>query len=185
MTLPGWNRRTFLKASLAGTLLFFGTAGRSGATIPDRLPEGRLLLYNTHTEERLDVLYRDPENGYRPDALDSLNRILRCHYTQQTAEMDLRVIEFVNAVDKQLGGGHEIHIISGYRSPEYNDLLIRKGRNVARHSLHLSGKAIDIRIPKVGLDILKRTAHSLRYGGVGYYPKSGFVHLDSGRFRSW
>ncbi|HZR45724.1 MAG TPA: DUF882 domain-containing protein, partial [Candidatus Manganitrophaceae bacterium] len=79
----------------------------------------------------------------------------------------------------------EIHVISGYRSPEYNALLIREGRGAAKKSLHLQGKAIDIRIPAVGLDILRKTALSLEYGGVGYYPQSGFVHLDSGAVRFW
>ena len=99
--------------------------------------------------------------------------------------MDKRVIEFINTVDKQLGGGNEIHIISGFRSPEYNNLLIREGRNVVKNSLHLQGKAIDIHFPQIPLNKVRQAALKLRYGGVGYYPKSGFVHLDSGRFRFW
>jgi len=180
-----WSRRSLLKATLAGTLLLLGTPAFPMERVAGREAEGRLLLYNTHTEERLDVLYRNASGTYDPDALNALNAILRCHYTQTTTEMDVRVIDFVNAVDKRLGGGHEIHIISGYRSPEYNNLLISEGRDVARRSLHLSGKAIDIRIPHVGLDILRKTALSLGYGGVGFYPRSGFVHLDSGRVRTW
>ena len=80
---------------------------------------------------------------------------------------------------------HEIHIISGYRSPTYNGDLRRGGHGVARHSLHMKGKAIDISVPGVGLDKLRRVALNLRYGGVGYYPGPGFVHIDSGNFRIW
>jgi len=100
--------------------------------------------------------------------------------------MDVRVIEFLNALDKRLGGDNEIHVISGFRSPEYNRLLARKGRRgVARHSLHLSGRAIDLRIPGVSPNVIKKAALDMRYGGVGYYPRRGFVHLDSGTFRHW
>lgn len=180
------NRRLFLKASLAGVLLLAGRNPAFSKTATNmRLPEGKLSLYNTHSLERLTINYRDPKGNYSPDALKSLNWILRCPYTGEVANMDIRAIEHLNLVDKQLGGGNEFHIISGYRSPEYNSQLRRKGHHVAKHSLHLKGKAIDISIPGVGLDKLRRTALNLNYGGVGYYPGAGFVHLDSGSFRTW
>ena len=182
--LHRWSRRSFLKASLATAVIFFGRPLRSeGGTTG--LPEGRLSLYHTHTRERLEVVYRDRSGRYDDGAIDALDYFLRCHYTQKVVRIDPRAIEFVNLVDRKLGGGHEIHVISGYRSPEYNALLIREGRGAAKKSLHLQGKAIDIRIPAVGLDILRQTALSLEYGGVGYYPRSGFVHLDSGAVRFW
>lgn len=180
------SRRLFLKASLAGALLLaMENPAFSKATGDIRLPEGKLSLYNTHSKERLTVDYRDPFGNYSLDAFKSLNEILRCHYTGEVTDMDVRVIEYLNIVDKKLGGGNEFHIISGYRSPQYNSLLSSEGHHVAKHSLHLKGKAIDISIPGVGLDQLRRTALNLRYGGVGYYPGAGFVHLDSGAFRSW
>jgi uncharacterized protein YcbK (DUF882 family) len=88
-------------------------------------------------------------------------------------------------VDRKLGGNHDFHVISGYRSPAYNERLRQEGRGVAKRSLHLEGKAIDVRVPSVKLAALKRAALSLQYGGVGYYPRTGFVHLDSGDFRTW
>lgn len=179
------TRRSFLKASLRGALLSLGRPAFLEALIAGRLPEGRLLLYNIHTGERLDVTYRSPSGHYDPKALEALNYFLRCHYTQKVAKMDIQVIEFLNAVDKGLGGGHEIHIISGFRSPEYNERLIRQGRGVAKWSLHLLGKAIDFRIPGIGLRVVRQAALGLGLGGVGYYPRSGFLHLDSGRFRFW
>lgn len=179
------SRRTFLKASLAGALTWYGLAGTARANVaPPRL-ETNLSLYNTHTGERLAVNLRDPNGAYDPSALEALNHFLRCHYTDEQTVMDVCTLEYLNLVDKQLGGGHEIHVISGYRSPKYNDLLISKGHRVARHSLHLSGRAIDIAFPSVGLEEVRRTALDLRRGGVGFYPGDGFVHLDSGGVRTW
>ncbi len=181
-----WSRRLFLKASLAGAMLLAGKRPAFPSNPIDlRLPEGKLSLFNTHSKERLTVNYRDSEGNFNLDALHSLNWILRCHYTGAIADMDIRVIEYLNEVDKNLGGGNEFHVISGYRSPEYNGLLRREGHNVARHSLHMEGKAIDISVPGVSLDKLRRVALNLRCGGVGYYPGSGFVHIDSGSFRTW
>jgi len=152
--------------------------------VPHKFPLGTLSLYNIHTDERLEVTYRKASGEYDQEALTALNWVLRCHSTGQVADMDVHVIEFLNLVDKQLGGNNDIHVISGFRSHEYNQLLIKKGRNVVRNSLHVQGKAIDISMPKVDLPLLRNTALNLRYGGVGYYPRD-FVHLDSGRFRTW
>jgi len=167
--------------------LFSGKALPSvaaGGTVPSG-PRGRLSLYNTHTGERLSVAYRDGRGDCDPAAVSALNRILRCHYTGEIAEMDLRVIDFLGAVDGSLGGGNEIHVISGFRSPGYNEKLVREGRGVARNSLHLQGRAIDFRIPGLRLNSLREAALRLREGGVGHYPGSDFVHIDSGRFRTW
>jgi uncharacterized protein YcbK (DUF882 family) len=183
-----FDRRTILKAAAGGAfLLLSGTSFprlASSETASPR-PGGHLSLFNTHTGEHLSVAYRDGRGECDPEAVSGLNRILRCHYTQQVAEMDLRVIDFLSAVDDSLGGGNDIHIISGFRSPGYNEKLVREGHGVARHSLHLQGKAIDFRIPGKRLASLRDTALRLREGGVGYYPGSDFVHIDSGRFRSW
>lgn len=183
-----FDRRTILKAAAGGALLLlsgkgFPSLASAAAVSPG--PKGSLSLFNIHTGERLSVDYRDGRGEYNPEAVSALNRILRCHYTQQVAEMDLRVIDFLNDVDRSLGGGNDIHIISGFRSPEYNEILVRRGQGVARHSLHLQGKAIDFRIPNASLQSLREAALRLQEGGVGYYPGSGFVHIDSGRFRTW
>jgi uncharacterized protein YcbK (DUF882 family) len=99
--------------------------------------------------------------------------------------MDIKTIECLNLVDKKLGGRNEIHIISGYRSPTYNSLLVQNGRHVAKQSLHRVGKAIDIVIPGVPLVKVRHAAVALKLGGVGYYPGAGFVHIDSGKVRTW
>jgi uncharacterized protein YcbK (DUF882 family) len=181
-----WSRRAFFKASLAGALtLALQRPVFAKKTIREELPEGKLSLYNTHNRERLTVTYRRTGDEYDPEALKALNWILRCHYTNQETEMDIRTLEFLNILDKKLGGNNEIHIISGFRSPTYNKLLRQEGHHVARHSLHQVGKAIDISIPGTGLDKIRRVALNLKYGGVGYYPGAGFVHIDSGTFRTW
>jgi uncharacterized protein YcbK (DUF882 family) len=179
-----WTRRAFVRMSLVGAPAMLLLLDR-GEPWGRELPAAELSLYNTHTDERLQVCYRDRARRYDRRALAALNHALRCHYTGAAIEMDLGAIEFLNLVDKTLGSGHEIHIISGFRSPEYNRTLLRQGRGVVRHSLHLVGKAIDFRIPGVDLRRVRRTAVDLGLGGVGYYPASGFVHIDSGRFRTW
>jgi uncharacterized protein YcbK (DUF882 family) len=181
-----WSRRSFFKASLASALALAGNGPAfAKVLLTPEAPEGNLSLYNTHNKERLTVAFRNGAGDYDHEALKAINWILRCHFTNQETDMDIRTIEFLNAVDKKLGGNNEIHIISGYRSPLYNKLLRHEGHNVARKSLHQFGKAIDIHIPGIGLDKVRHVALNLKYGGVGYYPGAGFVHLDSGALRSW
>ena len=186
MVPSAWTRRSFMAASLpaAAALVLPASRGRAAAAVPGDAP-GRLALYNIHTREGVSVVYRDAGGRYDRDGLERLNRVLRCHYTGETAPIDLRVLEFLRAVHARLGGDHEIHVISGFRSAAYNAWLVRHGSGVATHSLHLVGRAIDVRFPTLHLAEVRRTALDLGGGGVGYYPASDFVHLDSGRVRSW
>lgn len=181
----GWTRRAFLRTSLMGAVLLGGRWICPSMTFARDLPEGRLTFLNVWTDERLDVTYRDEAGQYDLDALDDVNHVLRCHYTGEVGAIDVRVLEHVNLVQKTLGGDRDIHVISGFRSPEYNALLVRSGRRAARNSLHVQGQAIDIRIPGVHHKMVRNAALKLGYGGVGYYPRSKFVHLDSGPFRHW
>lgn len=178
-----FTRRAFLQTALAGALAFSG--GREVFAKALIAEKGSLSLYNTHTEDRLSVTFRKPNGTYDIDALNAVNWIMRCHFTNEITVMDINALEYLNLVDKRLGGGNEIHIISGYRSPLYNSLLLHNGRHVVKHSLHRVGKAIDIAIPGIALDKIRHTAVALQLGGVGYYPGAGFVHIDSGRFRTW
>jgi uncharacterized protein YcbK (DUF882 family) len=177
------DRRFFLKASLVAAASLF--AGPVFSYARRTLPEGRLTLLNIHTNDRLTVRFRNASGEYDTGALKELNWVLRCHYNGKVIDMDRDMLEFVNLVDKRCGGRNEIQVISGYRSPEYNKMLISKGRHVVKNSLHLAGKAIDIRISGVDLSRLRDEALNLKLGGVGYYKGSNFVHLDSGRFRTW
>ena len=182
-----WTRRTLLKTSMAGALSLAGKLSlpRLAFGHAHTLPEGELSFYNVHTDERLRLRYRDERGQYDLTALDEINHILRCHHTGEVAAMDPRVIEHLNLVQKALGGAGEIHVISGYRSPSYNALLVKRSRRAARHSLHVEGQAVDFFIPGVRPREIRQAALKLQFGGVGYYPRADFVHLDCGRFRSW
>ena len=181
-----WCRRSFLKASLlAGLTLFGGQTAWARELLDEGLPLGKLSLLNLHSGERLAVTYRDRSGEYDLQALDELNWLLRCHHTNEVHPIDVRTLEYLSLVDQRLGGSNEIHIISAYRAPAYNELLRQKGRQVAKNSLHLQGRAIDIRVPGVKLANLRRAALDLELGGVGYYPRTDFVHIDSGAFRMW
>jgi uncharacterized protein YcbK (DUF882 family) len=180
-----WTRRTVLRTALAGLAWLGSRLLCPSIGWAQSLPEGRLPFVNVWTNERLDVVYRDDQGRYDLDALDDVNHILRCHYTGEVAAIDVRVLEHINLVQKRVGGDREIHIISGFRSPEYNAMLVRTGRRAARNSLHMQGQAVDLQMPGVHPKVIRQAALELGFGGVGYYPRSKFVHLDSGPFRSW
>lgn len=181
-----WSRRAFLQVSLVGTLLLGGRLVVGPQPVQAReLPEGRLTLVNVWTNERLDVTYRDEAGNYDLAALDDVNYLLRCHYSGEVGAIDVRVLEHVNLVRKKLGSQEEIRVISGFRSPEYNAMLVRTDRRVAKNSLHMQGQAIDLLIPGIHPLKLRQAALELQYGGVGFYKRSSYVHLDSGPFRYW
>ena len=180
-----WTRRAFLRTSLVGLAILSSRLVCPTVTSARELPVGRLTFLNVWTDERLDVTFRNEQGEYDLNALDDVNHILRCHYTGEVAAIDVRVLEHVNLVQKKLGGDREIRIISGFRSPEYNAILVRSGRRAARNSLHMQGQAIDLQIPGIHPKMVRQAALELGFGGVGYYPRSKFVHLDSGPFRTW
>ncbi len=180
-----WTRRAFLRTSLAGLALFGARLVSPALCLARDLPDARLQLVNVWTNERLEATFRNADGQYDWDALDDINHIMRCHYTGEVAAMDVRVLEHINLVHKQLGGDREIHIISGFRSPEYNALLVRSGRRAAKNSLHIQGQAVDLQMPGLHPRVIRQAALELGFGGVGYYPRSKFVHLDSGPFRTW
>ncbi len=180
-----WTRRTFLRTAMVGFTLAAARLPVPSLAWADQLPQGRLTFVNVWSDERLAVTYRNEAGEYDLEALDDVNRIFRCHHTGEVAAIDVRMLEHINLVQKQFGGDREIHVISGFRSPEYNALLVRSGRRAARNSLHMQGRAVDLRIPGIHHKAVRQAALELGYGGVGYYPRSKFVHLDSGPFRTW
>jgi len=180
-----WSRRGFLRTVTAGAALTVARLALPSHAWASRLPDGRVSLYNLHTDERLSVTYRTESGEYDEGALSELNHFLRCHHTNETTTMDVQLIEFVNLVQRRIGGRRDVYIVSGYRSPEYNEQLIKMGTRAARHSYHVSGQAVDVQIPGVPLRTLREVALRLGCGGVGYYPRGKFVHLDSGPFRHW
>lgn len=148
-------------------------------------PEYRLNLYHTHTNERIDIVYRRGDT-YIPEAIDRLDHFLRDHRTGDVRTLDPHVFDLLYDVTAALGrAGQEIDIICGYRTPWSNEFLRRTTSGVAQHSRHIEGQAIDIRIPGVSTARLRDTALALGRGGVGYYPQSAFVHVDVGPVRHW
>ena len=146
-----------------------------------------LAFDHTHTRERISLVYAI-DGDYVPDALTTLNRFLRDHYSGTVGRMDPQLFDLLHQVRLALGGKSlsAFEVISGYRCPETNDhLRSSRGGGVAKRSLHMEGKAIDVRIPGVPLAELRDAALSLQAGGVGYYPREQFVHIDTGRIRSW
>lgn len=183
---PLWSRRAFTKTSLLA-LAAIACNAKALALVPGVHAQqpNSLSLLNIHTGERFAGAYRTPDGKILPDALSEFDCLLRCHYTDEIHPIDVAVLDYLAHLDQQLGGGNTFHIISGYRSPLYNEKLSRTGNGVASKSLHLSGRALDVRLPQRPLDTLHRSALELGLGGVGYYPRSNFVHLDSGPYRSW
>lgn len=149
-----------------------------------KVPDKRLNFFNTHTGETYQGVFWTA-GQFLPDALTQINRVLRDHRSNTIAEIDTNLLNLISTLSAHIGTHNPIHIISGYRSPETNQWLADRTDGVASHSLHLDGKAIDLRIPGIELTSLKTAATRLGGGGVGYYPKSQFIHLDTGRVRTW
>jgi len=151
-----------------------------------RLEEDRRIrLYHTHTGEHLDIVYRHGDE-YSAQAEAELDHFLRDHRTGDVKHYDPRVFDILADLAASVGQPNaEIQIICGYRSSWSNEFLRSRSSGVARNSLHLQAHAIDIRIPGVDTLTLRNAALALGRGGVGYYPRSEFVHVDTGRVRNW
>jgi uncharacterized protein YcbK (DUF882 family) len=182
--LPEGGRRRFLAVGAASLALPF-LKRLSAFAPPEPLPPDReLSLYNTHTGEEAAVEYCR-SGCLVPASLDKIDRILRDHRTGETKDIDVRLLDLLHRLAQAVGANGPFHVISGYRSPRTNDLLRALGDGVAANSLHLTGQAVDIRLPGLELRKLYKAAVSLRGGGVGIYTGSDFVHVDVGRVRTW
>ena len=146
--------------------------------------ERRLAFRHTHTREELSLAYASVV-GYRPDALSRIDQFLRDFRTGDVHAIDPSLLDLLNDLAALSGTSEPYHVISGYRSPRTNSMLRSRSEGVARHSLHMDGRAVDIRLPDVPLRQLRDAAVALGRGGVGYYPGSDFVHVDTGRVRTW
>lgn len=177
----GVSRRDFMRlgsVTAAAPVLLFA---RARALHP---VEKHLAFYNLHTGERLNAVYW-AEGRYVPGALKEINWILRDYRRNKVKPIDLRLLDLLHALDRRLESRQPFHIICGYRSPSTNEYLRKHTTGVAKHSMHIEGKAVDIRIPGCRLAALQRAALALHDGGVGIYPVSEFVHVDVGRVRQW
>lgn len=179
------SRRRFLKAGLgACTLLASPMAIPSVQAAMKRPFEKKLSFLNLHTGERTRATYW--ANGrYIPEGMRAINHVLRDHRTGDRYTIDPDLFDVLYLLQHKLGTRQEFHVISAYRSPATNAKLAEQNGGVAKNSMHTHGKAIDIRLPGRKLSDLRTAALSLQMGGVGYYPSSNFVHLDTGHVRFW
>jgi uncharacterized protein YcbK (DUF882 family) len=193
----GFLNRMRLKAvvAVAALSVVAGTARASDADVTSLMNTSllgsahvyHLRLHHLHTGESIDVVYK-VGNMYIPTALSQLNHFLRDHRTDTVSEYDPREFDLLQTLMTKLGRPNGvIDIVCGYRTPWSNAYLRRAGAEsgVAEHSQHMAAKAIDIRVPGVTTAKLRDTALSLDAGGVGYYPRSQFVHVDVGPVREW
>ncbi len=143
-----------------------------------------LAMNNLHTGESLESRYFDGAK-YIQAELARLNTLCRDHRRNETHSMDKRLFDQISEIQSLLGVKSEVLIISGYRSPETNASLRSGSNGVAKKSRHMLGQAIDFRLDGVKLSHLHEAALTIKAGGVGYYPRSQFVHIDTGPVRNW
>ena len=178
-----WSRRRLIRT--AGMIAGASAAGILRGIAAEK-DEGsrRIVLQNLHTPDSLDIVFRQGDY-YVPDALSAIEALLRDYRTGTQHRIDPRLMDYLYDVAHRLGVEPVFSVISGYRSPQTNEMLHERSSAVSSHSLHMEGRAIDVRLAGVGCAKLADEALSMKRGGVGYYNTSDFVHLDTGRFRSW
>lgn len=176
------TRRRLLKNALMATPAI--VAARYSGPVEAAAESRQLALFNTHTGESLEVSYV-AAGEYVGHALQQLNHFLRDHRTGESGVMDPGLFDYLNDVAQAARADPRFEVISGFRSAASNEMLRAQGGGVARSSLHLKGQAIDVRLQGVGGERLNEIALRVARGGVGYYAKSDFVHLDTGRVRRW
>lgn len=176
------TRRWFLGA--AGAMAACLATPLQAQTVPNRMRLDRLALHNLHTNERLEVQFRQGRD-YDRRALAALNHLLRDWRQNEVRAIDPRLFDMMAEIAARVGQPARFGIVSGYRSPKTNEMLRRNGGGAARRSLHMVGQAIDLKLEGAKLPRVRQAAIDMRAGGVGYYARSGFVHVDTGDVRSW
>ncbi len=176
------QRRDFLKKSI---LLGSGLIVSPHELFAYRLPVDReIKLYNVHTGEHLKAIYWSKDHFVQSE-IDRINYFLRDFRTGDVKKMDVKLMDLLYAIQLIRDTDKPFRVLSGYRSQKTNEMLRKKSESVAKNSFHLKAKAIDINLPGTELKDLKKLAHFLKRGGVGYYPRNGFMHIDTGPIRYW
>ncbi|PIE83345.1 MAG: hypothetical protein CSA09_02430 [Candidatus Contendobacter odensis] len=179
---PVLERRGFLKLAMGGVSALALAPGLTQGTV---FQDRRIQFYNTHTGEAVSKVYWTPRDGYVRESISEISWSLRDHHNNKVMLFDPNVLDQLYALQTQFGLSQPMHIVSAYRSPSTNRKLRARNRKVARNSFHMKAMALDIRIPNRRVSELYRAARSLGAGGVGYYPRSNFIHIDSGPIRYW
>jgi uncharacterized protein YcbK (DUF882 family) len=182
-----WTRRRLLQtAFVSGASLSLAplVSAQEKSVGESLAPERALELFNTHTSETVRVAYwRD--GAYVPAALEKMRNLLRDHRNGQVHDIAPALYDQLHELARAARREARFEIISGYRSPESNAKMAAASKGVARHSLHMEGRAIDVRLRGCSCADLRDLALAAQQGGVGYYRRSDFVHIDTGRFRTW
>jgi uncharacterized protein YcbK (DUF882 family) len=180
----GLSRRRFLKGLACGSLLAVGSPKIVQAAFSGFNNYKALAFEHHYTGESLNLTYFE-HGRYVPDALEEISYLLRDYHTDEVYPIDPALLDQMHEVKLMLGVNKPFHIVSGYRSPSTNASLRRHSRGVARQSLHMEGRAVDIRMEGVSAREIRSAAMVVQRGGIGYYPSSNFVHLDTGEIRNW
>jgi len=173
------GRRRFLVGSL-GAAAALSRAGRGFASVEAH----RLSFYHIHTGEKLTITYRE-HGALVPQALAEVNHYLRDFRNEKVHDIDVALLDRLHELFTTFDERGNFEVISGYRSPQTNAALRHATSGVAEHSLHIEGRAIDVRLTSAKTASLRDAALAMKAGGVGYYPESNFVHIDTGNVRSW
>lgn len=180
-----------MKQDLGDTAEGMPVNGLAEPSVPAPAPARRvssaprwLKLHNVHTQEKVEAVYFD-KGEYVPDAVQALDKVLRDHRSGDVFAMKPQLFDIMAGLAARTESKSHFQIISGYRSPKTNAMLHARSGEVAKRSLHMDGKAIDLYLEDVALDRLRTAALDLKLGGVGYYPVSNFVHVDVGPVRRW
>ncbi|MGR8947982.1 MAG: YcbK family protein [Gammaproteobacteria bacterium] len=183
MSRPLKSRRKLI-AGFSGALAASMLTPFSAAAAVNSAPRKTLTFVHLHTGEKLESTYW-ADNSYHRPALDSIDHLLRDFRTGDVHPIETGLLDILHRVKLELNIDAPFHVIGGYRSPKTNDMLRKKSTGVAKRSLHMQGRAIDVRVPDLKSSLLREVAADLKLGGVGYYRSSNFVHLDTGRPRVW
>lgn len=181
LTEQGVMRRRLLQAGLGACTLLAMPAANAAYS---RIYEKKVSLLNMHTGERIRTAYWE-RGKYIPGALKEIAKVLRDHRSGERHPIDPRLLDLIQQLQYKTGSSKEFQVVSAYRSPATNAALSAQSHGVAKNSLHMQGKAVDIRLPGIPLHVLRRAAMSMHAGGVGYYPQSNFIHVDTGNVRYW
>lgn len=179
------SRRKFL-TSLTGVAMTLSAPAvfASAAPAPIAIRDRRLSFYNTHTGEKLSATYWS-DGKYQDEGVEEISWLLRDHRADIASPIDSKLLDLLYQLQGKVQHHGELHVISGYRSPETNQMLNKRSSGVAKRSYHMLGQAIDVRLPGFDTRQLHKAAKSLKGGGVGFYASSDFIHLDVGRVRYW
>lgn len=189
-----FDRRSFLSLGVQAACVTGGALVSKPAlsmVIPERKPQRgagsgarRIMFRNQHTGDLFSGVYRVGDQ-YLPDAFDRINFVMRDFRSNEVFPIDPRVLDIMYQVHQLTGCSEPFEVLSGYRCPKTNAMLRKASSGVAKNSLHMTGQAVDVRLPGFSTSRIRDLAVSLRAGGVGYYRRSNFVHMDSGDVRTW